>query len=262
MTAADGDARQTLVVTVYSWAGGTGRTHTVAGLGILLAARGLRVGLLDTNLAAPALHGQFDLPATAERLNLAGYLFGDDEIETIGYDVTADGGLGPDRGALVLVPCRVSGADNLGHALARHVDLGLLSDGIERLARQHNLDVLLLDTQNGMNRSAVVPLLAADLQLLLVTGSIGEEEGMLTLGPLVAGPEQALAVLAACSREAVVRQIRGIPVGTALPYATELVRDSRARRFLHAHPKHPLTRRLTELADHIENRVSLAHLPA
>jgi MinD superfamily P-loop ATPase len=256
-----GGAARTLVVTVYSWAGGTGRTSTVAALGVLLAARGLRVGLMDTHLAAPRLHSQFDLPPAAEQLNLADYLFGSDEIESVGYDVTAAcAGPVPAAGTLTLVPCRVSGAEELGHALARHIDLGLLADGIDRLARQRELDVLLVDTQNGINRSAVVPLIAADLQVLLVDGSVSEREGMTSLGPLLAGPEQSLIVLSASAGEAVVRHIGGLPVATALPYATELRRDCRASQFLWDHPRHPLTQRLGDLADHVENRIALARL--
>jgi septum site-determining protein MinD len=260
--AAGAEARRTAVVTVYSWAGGTGRTQIVASLGVLLAGRGLRVGLLDTNLAAPGLHVLFGLLPAPEAPSLADYLFGDREIETVGYDVTAE--LGPARskpgaGALIMVPSWISDADELGHALARHVDVGLLADGIERLARECALDVLLLDTQNGVNRAAVVALLAADLQLLLVTGAVGEREGMALLQPLVAAPERVLPVHAGPTRAAAaVQDVFGIPVATVLPHAPELYRLGRAGQFVHTHPRHPLTLRLTELADRIHHRVAPA----
>jgi MinD-like ATPase involved in chromosome partitioning or flagellar assembly len=259
MTAMDTDTRAS-VVTVYSWAGGTGRTQTVASLGVLLAARGMRVGILDASLSAPGLHALFGLSPAAAPLSLADYLFRDNEIETVGYDVSwAVGPVRSARASLSLIPGWISGADQLVHALARHLDLGLLADGIERLARVCGLDVLLIDAQNGVHGSAVVALLAADLQLLLVTGSAGEQEGLTTLGPLVAGPEHAMLVLSGPARAAAeVQQVRGVPVATALPYTPELERLGRARPFVHAHPHHPLTRRLTELADRIQHMTGRA----
>jgi septum site-determining protein MinD len=247
------------VVTVYSWSGGTGRTLTVASLGLLLAARGLRVGMLDTDLAAPALHTHFGLAPGDHPLSLADYLFGDTEIEAAAYEVTGAvmPSPGPPGGALLLVPSWVDGADELGHALSRHVDLGLLTDGIDRFAREAALDVVLLDTQNGLNRSAVVALLAADLQLLLVTGSTAELEGMVLIEPLLAGAERVVPVLAAPGRGATaVGAVAGVQVTAALPYATELQRGVHSGQFVQAHPSHPLTARLGELADRIEHRVA------
>ncbi len=123
--------------------------------------------------------------------------------------------------------------------------------------------MLLIDTQNGVNGSAIVALLAADLQLLLVTGSAGEHEGLTTLGPVVAEPAHALLVASATARAAAtLQQIRGIPVAAALPYAPELQRFRQALPFVRAHPQHPLTGELNALADRIQHRAQAARASA
>ena len=51
-----GESRDGTIVTFYSYKGGTGRTMTLANVGWILAANGLRVLVADWDLESPGLH--------------------------------------------------------------------------------------------------------------------------------------------------------------------------------------------------------------
>lgn len=44
------------IITIHSFRGGTGKTSVAANTAALLAAEGLRVGVVDGNIQAPGLH--------------------------------------------------------------------------------------------------------------------------------------------------------------------------------------------------------------
>ena len=47
------------IISVHSFRGGTGKSNTTANLAALLALRGMRVGVADTDLQSPGIHVLF-----------------------------------------------------------------------------------------------------------------------------------------------------------------------------------------------------------
>ena len=49
------------IISVHSFRGGTGKSNTTANLATLLAQKGLKVGVVDTDIASPGIHIIFGL---------------------------------------------------------------------------------------------------------------------------------------------------------------------------------------------------------
>jgi septum site-determining protein MinD len=155
-------------VAVHSRRGGTGKSRLAAAVGGLLAADGLRVGLVDTALQSPSLHQIFRLELDPGSPTLARHLAGRCEVEDAVHDVTgALGGGGRAGGALLLVPSSVD-IESTGRLLLAGYDLGMLADAYRRLAELLRLDLLLLDTHPGTSSEASLSVALADTVLVVV----------------------------------------------------------------------------------------------
>ena len=51
------------IISIHSFRGGTGKSNTTANLAALLAAQGLRVAVIDTDINSPGIHVLFLLPS-------------------------------------------------------------------------------------------------------------------------------------------------------------------------------------------------------
>jgi MinD-like ATPase involved in chromosome partitioning or flagellar assembly len=49
------------IISIHSFRGGTGKSNTTANITTLLASQGLRVGVIDTDIQSPGIHGLFGL---------------------------------------------------------------------------------------------------------------------------------------------------------------------------------------------------------
>src|SRR5512138_408614 len=91
------------IVSVHSFRGGTGKSNTTANLAALFAARGQRVGVVDTDIASPGIHVLFGFEQDLLTRTLNDYLWGTRDICQTAYDVTHN--LGSDiKGCVFLVP--------------------------------------------------------------------------------------------------------------------------------------------------------------
>ena len=61
MTSGAAGAQGGRVVSIHSYRGGTGKSNTVANLAALMAAQGLRVAVVDTDIQSPGIHVLFGL---------------------------------------------------------------------------------------------------------------------------------------------------------------------------------------------------------
>ncbi|GAB3162108.1 MinD/ParA family protein [Myceligenerans halotolerans] len=156
----------TKIITIHSYRGGTGKSRLTAGLAAALAAKGRRVLVVDTNIQAPALHIFLGFPTSGIELGLTDYLIGSCEIEQIVQDVPRDRLPAGITGSVQLAPSRLS-AKSIVTAVGRGYDPGVLDEGIRRLARRIDVDVMLLDTSAGMTNETMVSLALADALVLV-----------------------------------------------------------------------------------------------
>jgi MinD-like ATPase involved in chromosome partitioning or flagellar assembly len=91
------------VVAFHSFRGGTGKSNTTANVAVLAAARGLRVGVIDTDIQSPGIHILLGVDQSTLTRSLNDYLWGRCAIADTAHDVTA--GLDPGlAGRVFLIP--------------------------------------------------------------------------------------------------------------------------------------------------------------
>ncbi len=163
------------IISVHSYRGGTGKSNTSANMAALLAVRGQRVGIVDTDILSPGVHVLFGMSQDPTGPVLNDYLWGKCEIKDAAYDVTAT--LSADvRGKVFLVPASVQ-ANNIARILREGYDVGLLNDGFNALVRDLKLDALIIDTHPGLNEETLLSIAISDVLLIVLRPDLQDYQG-------------------------------------------------------------------------------------
>jgi len=142
------------IISIHSYRGGTGKSNTTANLATLMAMRGLRVGVVDTDIQSPGIHAIFGLEEIEMNNSLNDYLWGMCDISDAAYDVTDK--LEADiSGKIFLIPSSLK-AGEIARVLREGYDVGLLDAGFQELLDTLELDALLIDTHPGQRRNAAL----------------------------------------------------------------------------------------------------------
>ena len=159
----------TTVISVHSFRGGTGKSNTTSNLGAQLAAAGNRVAVVDTDIQSPGIHVLFGFADDLDH-TLNDYLWGKMPIKDTAHDVTsvvASSTTVADGGALFLVPSSMKAGD-IARVLREGYDVGTLNDGFRDLAKDLQLDYLLIDTHPGLNEETLLSITISDILLLIL----------------------------------------------------------------------------------------------
>ena len=244
----------TVVLTVHSHGGGSGKSYVAASLAAVLARRGLTVCLVDTDVQAPGLHVLLGLTEADVTDTLADTLLDRCEIESAVYDVTDRLGASP-AGRLMLVPGRLD-PDLIAQLVGDGYDAGLLDEAIHVLIDRLTPDVLVLDTQAGMTNETMVALAAADAVAILIRADAQDLRGgavATAMTHLLNCPRTAVVVnmLAAADDADEVRaraaRAYGTDVAAVIPYLPEVAELSTGRLLLIDDPDHPLGATILEI---------------
>ncbi|MEZ6016899.1 MAG: MinD/ParA family protein [Planctomycetota bacterium] len=163
------------ILSIHSYRGGTGKSNVTANLAWLLARRGKRVAVLDTDLQSPGVHMVLGLDRERLTFTLTDFLFGNCEIEEAAYDLTRDLEV-EGEGALFLLPSRMT-VEAISRVIAQGYDAGRLGDHFDDLIAALGLDVLLLDTHPGLNRETMLSTSVSDLLLILLRPDVQDFHG-------------------------------------------------------------------------------------
>jgi len=144
------------IISVHSFRGGTGKSNTSANLAYLCAMKGLKVGVVDTDIQSPGIHVLFGLDEEAMGRSLNDYLWGKCAIEETAYDVTPTLGAQM-KGKVYLISSSIK-AGEIARVLREGYDVGLLNDGFESLIKNLDLDLLVIDTHPGLNEETLLSL--------------------------------------------------------------------------------------------------------
>lgn len=154
------------IISIHSFRGGTGKSNTSANLAAIMAAEGLRVCVIDTDIQSPGIHVLLGLAEEDMHATLNDYLWGRCDIKDAAYDVTAN--VGNDiKGQLFLVPSSIKVSD-IARILREHYDVGLLNDGFQRLIEELELDVLIVDTHPGLNDETLLSIAISDALAIIM----------------------------------------------------------------------------------------------
>lgn len=244
------------IISIHSFRGGTGKSNTSANLGTLMASRGLRVGVVDTDIQSPGIHVLFGLDQDAMQHSLNDYLWGKCDIEQTAHDVT--GGLGGSLpGRVFLIPSSIR-AGEIARIIREGYDVGLLNDGFQRLISELSLDVLLIDTHPGVGEETLLSIAISDALVILMRPDQQDYQGTsvtVEIGRKLDVPRMVLLVnktpasfdAAEVKRE--VERTFHCEVVAVLPHSEEMMALASRGVFVLKYPDHPITVKYGKVVD-------------
>ena len=246
------------IISIHSFRGGTGKSNTTANLATLMAAQGLRVGVVDTDIQSPGIHILFGLREEDMGYVLNDYLWGNCTIEQTAHDVTDRVGK-PIKGRLYLVPSSVKAMD-ITRILSQSYDVGLLIDGFQRLVQALELDVLMIDTHPGLGEETLISLTISDALVVIMrpdqqdfqgTGVTVEVARKLDVPRMVLLINKTPPSIAAEALKAEAGRIYGIEVAGVIHHSDEMMTLGSAGIFALRYPDHPTTASFRQVANRL-----------
>jgi MinD-like ATPase involved in chromosome partitioning or flagellar assembly len=243
------------IISIHSFRGGTGKSNTTANVTALLAASGMRVGVIDTDLQSPGIHVLFGVDEEALAPSLNDYLWGKCEIEEAAKDVTSLLGI-PVDGQVFLVPASMKPGE-ITRIVNQGYDPGLLSDGFHRLLDELNLDVLMVDTHPGLNEETLLSIAVSDALAIIMRPDKQDFQGTSVTVDVARRLDIARMLLVVnkvptsfdlASVKAQVEQQYDCPVAAVLPHSDEMMTLASAGIFVLRYPNHPITASLKQVA--------------
>ncbi|MBX7164790.1 MAG: MinD/ParA family protein [Pirellulales bacterium] len=250
-------------ISIHSFRGGTGKSNITANLSVLLASRGKRVGVIDTDIQSPGIHVIFAKGPGDFQYALNDFLWGKARIEQAAYDVTDAAFGNPNqygpRTKLFLIPSSIdTGA--IAKVIREGYDVALLNEGFQRLIQVLDLDYLLIDTHPGVNEETLLSIAISDVFLLILRPDNQDFQGTSVTVELARRLEvgELLVVLnkvpAKLHTEALAQRVQDAyqaPVVGMLPLSEEMAHLASSGLFVNRHPQHPLAQELQRIADRL-----------
>ena len=255
------------IISVHSFRGGTGKSNTTANLSAIIAAKGLRVGVIDTDINSPGIHVLFGLHEDDIKYSLNDYLWGKCEIDKAAHDVTGmlnsdlQGGAGsiPANGKVFLIPSSIK-VGEIARILREGYDVGLLNDGFNDLSRDLSLDVLMVDTHPGMNEETLLSISISDALVIILRPDQQDYQGSavtvdvarkLEVPTMVLMINKVPAVFNTADVKLRVEQAYGCEVAATIAHSDELMALASTGLFTLRYPESPVTQELQRLANRL-----------
>jgi MinD-like ATPase involved in chromosome partitioning or flagellar assembly len=243
------------IVSVHSFRGGTGKSNTTANLAAVVAARGLRVGVIDADIQSPGIHVLFGMAGETGHASLNDFLWRGQKIGDVALDMTDRvGGLG--GGRLYLIPSSMEPGE-ITRVLREGYDAQRLTRGLRELVDQLSLDVLLIDTHPGLNEETLLSLVISDALIIVMRPDRQDFEGT-GITARVAKELEVPRIWIVVNKtptdldlDAVAEQVRAtydVDVAAVLPHSDDLMRLGSEGVLALRDPGHALTARYRDLA--------------
>lgn len=242
-------------ISIHSFRGGTGKSNVSASLATLIANGGRRVGVIDTDIQSPGIHVLFGLDEARMNHSLNDYLWGKCAIDEAAYDVTT-----PETaafgGAIFVIPSSLQPGE-IARIVREGYDISLLNQGIRDLHATLELDALLIDTHPGLNEETLLSIAISDALVIILRPDQQDFQGTdvtVTVARRLEVPSMSLVVnkvpasFASDDVRNKVEETYGCDVGAVLPHSDEMMELASSDVFATAHPDHPITTSLSELA--------------
>jgi len=250
------------IISVHSFRGGTGKSNTTANIASLLAAEGMKVGVIDTDIQSPGIHVLFGLHEEDMKHSLNDYLWGKCEIKETAHDVTKNLGKGIKgqvfvipKGQVYLIPSSIK-VGEIARVLREGYDVGLLNDGFHRLVEDLKLDVLMIDTHPGLNEETLLSIAISDALIIIMrpdqqdyqgTGVTVEVARKLDVPRLFLVVNKTPTVFNTDEVKQRVEQTYGATVAAVLPHSDEMMTLASGGVFVLNYPDHPITQQLKQV---------------
>lgn len=244
------------IISIHSFRGGTGKSNSTANLAAVLASRGMRVGVIDTDIQSPGIHILFNLNEGDIKYSLNDYLWGKCEIQDCAHDVTSKLG-GNISGQVFLIPSSIK-AGEIARILREGYDVGLLNDGFHDLVEKMELDTLLIDTHPGLNEETLLSIAMSDALAIIMrpdqqdfqgTGVTVEVARKLDVPRLLLIVNKMPAILDPDDVKKQVEKTYESEVAAVLPHSDEMMALASAGIFILKYPDHFISKQFQTIAD-------------
>ncbi len=244
------------IISIHSYRGGTGKSNTSANVAAQLASQGLRVAVVDTDVASPGVHVLFGLEEEDITTHLNGYLFDEYPIADAAHDMTGRLGVAI-NGRLFLIPSSIDPA-HISRIVRDGYDIGKLTEGFDDLIYELDLDALIVDTHPGINDETLLSIAISDSLIIILRPDQQDYQGThvtvqiakkLQVPNLILSVNKAPQSLNLAEVKARVQQVYGAEVGAVFPHSDELMTLASAGIFSLHFPDHPITAMYRQLAD-------------
>jgi len=243
------------IVSIHSYRRGTGKSSLVANLAILLAEAGKRVGIVEAAVQAPSLHRPFRLPEFEISSTLNEFLLDKSGIIQAVRDVTQRLPVELD-GQVFLVPASTH-YDELGPSLNELFQAERFKEGIHQLIGELYLDILLIDTQAGVNDDALIPIALSDTLIEILRLDQQDYQGTAVVVELAQKlcVQRVLLLVNSVSQSFDLLDVKRkielefkTDVAAVLPLSEDIRSLPSENIFVLNYPKHPLTAEFRQLA--------------
>lgn len=246
------------IISIHSFRGGTGKSNTTANVSVLLAAKGWRVGVVDTDIQSPGIHVLFGFEDEQMKYSLNDYIWGNCKIEQAAYDMT-DKLEGDIEGQIYLIPSSID-ATEIARVLREGYDISHLNDGLQALIKALNLDALIIDTHPGLNEETLLSIAISDVLAIVLRPDQQDYQGTsvtVEVARKLQVPMMTLVVnkvpdvFDSAEVEAMVKEAYDCEVAAILPHSDEMMTLASGGVFVDKFPDHPITKSLQEMAEGI-----------
>jgi len=252
------------IVSVHSFRGGTGKSNITANVASLIAEKGKRTGIIDTDIQSPGIHVIFGLEEEKMDKSLNDYLWGKCPVEQTAYDVSpilkmGEGELAVMSGGMYLIPSSLR-AGEIAKVLREGYDVNLLNDGFRELTRKLELDYLFIDTHPGLNEETLLSISISDVLLIIMRPDQQDYQGTAVTVD-VARKLDVPCVMMVVNKvlpsydfdelQKKVEETYNVPVAGVLPESDEMLALGSSGVFSLKYPDHRLTRTLRSIAEQI-----------
>mgnify|MGYP005855785147 CR=1 FL=1 len=243
------------IISIHSFRGGTGKSNTTANVSTLIAAEGLRVGVIDTDIQSPGIHVLFGMDEDDMTHSLNDYLWGKCDIAETAHDVTANLKANI-KGQIFLIPSSIK-AGEIARVLREGYDVSLLNDGFHELIEKLDLDVLMIDTHPGLNEETLLSIAVSDALAIILrpdqqdyqgTGVTVEVARKLTVPQMVLVVNKVPTAFDFNEVRAKVEATYNCPVAAVLPHSDEMMTLASSGVFVLHYPTHQVTSELKRVA--------------
>lgn len=244
------------IISIHSFRGGTGKSNTTANLSALVASKGYRVGVVDTDIQSPGIHVLFNMKEEEMVHSLNDYLWGNCAIEACAHDVTGRLNVAI-KGRLFLIPSSIK-AGEIARILREGYDVGLLNDGFQNLIEALDLDVLMIDTHPGISEETLLSIAISDALLILMRPDSQDYQGTavtVEVARRLSVPAMYLIlnkVPQAYNQNEVKKRVEEtykVDVAAVLPHSDEMMALASSGIFSLQYPQHEISQKLRAIAD-------------
>ncbi len=249
------------IISIHSFRGGTGKSNLAANIGTILARRGKRVGIVDTDIQSPGVHVLFGFDETQLDKALNDYLWGRAPIEAVAYRVS-DFATDPERAYLRdlnlwLIPSSIR-TNEIARVLREGYDVNLLNQGFNTLIRKLELDYLLIDTHPGLNEETLLSIAVSNVLCIILRPDEQDFQGTavtVDIARKLEVPKTRLVVNKALTRfdferlKADVAKTYDAEVSGVLPLSEDVAFNASGHVFSALYPQHPWSVTLEAITD-------------